>query len=112
MSAWGGLAPHSGAVLIRQFAVLSFAIVGLITVSLCAVISYYFREDLLEQGMDIHGGLHPDGSLAESCVSGLRRPREPGGTGALSEVLSANHHDAAGGEGEDLRCEYDGHLVR
>jgi len=49
MSAWGGLAPHSGAVLIRQFAVLSFVIVGLITVTLCAVISHYFREDLLER---------------------------------------------------------------
>jgi two-component system sensor histidine kinase HydH len=49
MSAWGGLAPHSGAVLIRQFAVLSLAIIGLITVSLCAVISYYLREDLLER---------------------------------------------------------------
>jgi two-component system sensor histidine kinase HydH len=49
MSAWSGLAPHSGAVLIRQFAVLSFAIVGLITVALCAVISHYFREDLLER---------------------------------------------------------------
>ncbi len=49
MSGWSGLAPHSGAVLIRQFAVLSFVIVALITVALCAVISHYFRKDLLER---------------------------------------------------------------
>lgn len=49
MSAWRGLAPHSGAILLRQFAVLSLVVVGLITVSLCALISYYLREDLLER---------------------------------------------------------------
>jgi len=49
MNAWSGFAPHSGAVLIRQFAVLSFVIVALITVALCAVISHGLREDLLER---------------------------------------------------------------
>jgi two-component system sensor histidine kinase HydH len=49
MSVWSGLAPQGGATLLRQFAVLSFVIVGLITLALCAVISYYLREDLLER---------------------------------------------------------------
>ncbi len=49
MSMWRGLAPHSGVILLRQFAVLSLVIVGLITVALCAVISYYLREDLLKR---------------------------------------------------------------
>jgi two-component system sensor histidine kinase HydH len=49
MSAWGGLLSHNGAVLIRQFAVLSLVVVGLITAALCVVISHYLKEDLLER---------------------------------------------------------------
>jgi len=35
--------------LTRQFAVLSFIVIGLITVALCLVIAYYLRKDLLER---------------------------------------------------------------
>ena len=49
MSTWGGLPSQNGAVLIRQFAVLSLVIVGLITAALCVVISHYLKADLLER---------------------------------------------------------------
>ena len=49
MSAWRGLPSQNGAVLIRQFAVLSLVIVGLITAALCVVISHYLKADLLER---------------------------------------------------------------
>ena len=49
MSVWSGLAPQGGATLLRQFAVLSLVIVGLITLALCTVIAYYLRQDLLER---------------------------------------------------------------
>jgi two-component system sensor histidine kinase HydH len=40
---------QAGTALTRQFAVLSFFVIGLITVALCLVITYYLRKDLLER---------------------------------------------------------------
>ena len=40
---------QAGTALTRQFAVLSFIVIGLITVALCLVITYYLRKDLLER---------------------------------------------------------------
>ena len=40
--------PHRGSALTRQFALLSLLVIGLSTVALCLVISYYLRQDLLE----------------------------------------------------------------
>src|SRR5215831_2987852 len=40
---------HSGSALVRQFAILSLVVIGLITSALCFVISYQFRRDLLQR---------------------------------------------------------------
>jgi two-component system sensor histidine kinase HydH len=40
---------QEGTALTRQFAVLSLIVIGLITVALCLVITYYLRKDLLER---------------------------------------------------------------
>src|SRR5262249_7340972 len=40
---------QAGTALTRQFAVLSFIVIGLITVALCLVITHYLRKDLLER---------------------------------------------------------------
>src|SRR5262245_31134491 len=40
---------QAGTALTRQFAVLSFIVIGWITVALCLVITYYLRKDLLER---------------------------------------------------------------
>src|SRR5467141_1236550 len=40
---------RAGTALTRQFAVLSFIVIGLITVALCLVITHYLRKDLLER---------------------------------------------------------------
>ena len=77
MSAWGGLAPHSGAVLIRQFAVLSFVIVGLITVALCAVISHSFREDLLEREWTTTGDFIRTQALQNLTPADFAAPARP-----------------------------------
>src|SRR5262249_15211464 len=39
---------HSGSALTRQFALLSLLVIGMSTVALCLIISYYLRQDLLE----------------------------------------------------------------
>ncbi len=49
MNAWLAAKWHTGKALTRQFAVLSFIIIGLITAALCLVISYHLRKDLLER---------------------------------------------------------------
>ena len=40
---------QAGTALPRQFAVLSFFVIGLSTIALCLVITYYLRKDLLER---------------------------------------------------------------
>src|SRR5262245_28629341 len=40
---------HGGRALVRQFAILSLVVIGLITTALCFVISYQFRRDLLQR---------------------------------------------------------------
>ena len=40
---------QAGTALTRQFAVLSFIVIGLITVALCLVITHYLHKDLLER---------------------------------------------------------------
>jgi two-component system, NtrC family, sensor histidine kinase HydH len=46
---WSTDGRRSGTGLVRQFAVLSLVVIGLITIALCLVISYQFRRDLLER---------------------------------------------------------------
>jgi hypothetical protein len=41
--------PRGGTMLVRQFGLLSFLVVGSITAALCAVISYQLKADLLER---------------------------------------------------------------
>jgi signal transduction histidine kinase len=49
MSLWRVPNPHTGNGLLRQFATLSLIVIGLITVTLSLVISYYLRKDLLDR---------------------------------------------------------------
>jgi signal transduction histidine kinase len=49
MSIWRLPKPHTGNGLLRQFATLSLIVIGLITVTLSLVISYYMRKDLLDR---------------------------------------------------------------
>ena len=49
MGAWALPRLHTGTTLIRQFAILSLIVIGLITTALCLVISHYLRKDLLER---------------------------------------------------------------
>jgi signal transduction histidine kinase len=49
MSFWRLPKPHTGNGLLRQFATLSLIVIGLITVTLSLVISYYLRKDLLDR---------------------------------------------------------------
>ncbi len=49
MGAWSLARWHSGKALLRQFAILSFIVIGLITAALSLVISLYLRKDLLDR---------------------------------------------------------------
>jgi two-component system sensor histidine kinase HydH len=49
MGAWPFKRWQSGSALTRQFAVLSFLVIGLITVALSATVSYSLRKDLLDR---------------------------------------------------------------
>ena len=49
MSFWRVTTPHTGDGLLRQFATLSLIVIGLITIALSLVISYYLRKDLLDR---------------------------------------------------------------
>jgi signal transduction histidine kinase len=49
MSFWRLIKPHTGNGLLGQFATLSLIVIGLITVALSLVISYYLRKDLLDR---------------------------------------------------------------
>ena len=49
MRSWFADGPRSGSALVRQFAVLSLVVIGLITIALCFVISSQFRRDLLQR---------------------------------------------------------------
>ena len=49
MRSWFADAPQTKTALVRQFAVLSLVVIGLITIALCFVISSQFRRDLLQR---------------------------------------------------------------
>lgn len=49
MSFWKLTKLHTGNGLLRQFATLSLIVIGLITIALSLVISYYLRKDLLDR---------------------------------------------------------------
>lgn len=49
MGTWALPRWHTGPALVRQFAILSLIVIGLITTALSLVISYYLRKDLLER---------------------------------------------------------------
>ncbi len=48
MGSWTLTKSHTGTGLLSQFALLSLIVIGLITIALSLVISYYLRKDLLD----------------------------------------------------------------
>ena len=73
----GGAAARGGTALIRQFAILSLAIIGLITVALCAVISYYLRADLLEREWTVTADFIRTQALQHLAPSDFAAPGSP-----------------------------------
>jgi signal transduction histidine kinase len=75
MAAWDLSRWRSGATLTRQFAVLSFIVIALITVALSLTISASLRRDLLEREWGITADYIRTGILYHLSPSDLARPR-------------------------------------
>lgn len=75
MAAWNLARWRSGAALTRQFAILGFIVIGLITVALSMMISYSLRKDLLEREWGTTADYIRTGILYHLSPSDLAAPR-------------------------------------
>lgn len=75
MAAWDLTRWRSGAALTRQFAILGFIVIGLITVALSMMISHSLRKDLLEREWGITADCIHTGILYHLTPSDLAAPR-------------------------------------